>query len=48
MARALSVAPDDEARRRRLKNLAVGLGLAGLCLLFYLITIVKLTSNASP
>jgi hypothetical protein len=36
---------NEEDRRRRAKNLAVGLGLAALCILFYLITIVKLTGN---
>jgi hypothetical protein len=34
--------PDDPAKRRRAKNLAIGLTIAGLCLLFYLITIVKM------
>jgi hypothetical protein len=42
------VSADDaaERRRRRQKNLAVGLGLVALCVLFYLITIVKITGNA--
>jgi hypothetical protein len=33
---------DDPNRRRRAKNLAIGLTVAGLCLLFYLVTIVKM------
>lgn len=33
---------DDLNRRRRAKNLAIGLTVAGLCLLFYLVTIVKM------
>ena len=36
---------EELRRRRRTKNIAVGMGLAALCLLFYLITIVKLTGN---
>lgn len=34
--------PDDLRKRRRAKNMAIGLTIAGLCLLFYLITIVKM------
>ena len=34
--------PDDAAKRRRAKNLAIGLTIAALCLLFYVITIVKM------
>ena len=44
------VAADEErevARRRRAKNVALALALAGLVLLFYLVTIVKLTGNVS-
>jgi hypothetical protein len=33
---------DDFNRRRRAKNLAIGLSIAALCLLFYVITIVKM------
>lgn len=33
---------DDPDKRRRGKNLALGLAIAGLCLLFYLITIVRM------
>jgi hypothetical protein len=33
---------DDFNKRRRAKNLAIGLTIAALCLLFYLITIVKM------
>ena len=32
---------DDLNRRRRTKNLAVALTIAALCLLFYVITIIK-------
>lgn len=41
----MSLDRDEFKKRRRAKNLAVGLGLAVLCLLFYLLTIVKLTGN---
>jgi hypothetical protein len=40
-----AVAQDDFNRRRRAKNLAIGLAIAGLCLLFYVITIVKMVSK---
>ena len=33
---------DDFNRRRRAKNVAIGLTLAALCLLFFVITIVKM------
>lgn len=33
---------DDEKRRRRAKNAAIGLAIGGLCLLFYVITIVRM------
>ncbi len=33
---------DPAARRQRAKNLAVGLTVAGFCLLFFLITIVRM------
>ena len=33
---------DDQRKRRRNKNVALGLILAGLAALFYLITLVKL------
>jgi hypothetical protein len=36
------VSLDDEQRRRRNKNIALGLILAGLAALFYVITLVKL------
>jgi hypothetical protein len=36
------VSADDEQRRRRNKNIALGLVLAGLAALFYVITLVKL------
>jgi len=35
-------APEEFARRRRAKNLAIGLAVAGLCLLFFLITVVRM------
>jgi hypothetical protein len=34
-------------RRRRAKNVALALALAGLALLFFVVTIVKLTGNVS-
>ena len=37
----------DADRRRRNKNVALAVILAGLVALFYLITIVKITGNAS-
>jgi hypothetical protein len=36
------VSADDQRKRRRNKNVALGLILAGLAALFYLITLVKL------
>jgi hypothetical protein len=38
----------EQARSRRLRNLAVGLAIAFLVALFYVVTIVKLGSNAIP
>jgi hypothetical protein len=38
---------EEVARRRRAKNIALALALVGLVVLFYLITIVKLTGNVS-
>ncbi len=43
----MAVAGDDLQRRRRGKNIAVALALVALVVLFYLITIVKLTGNVS-
>ena len=37
----------DDARRRRAKNVAIALALAALVVLFYFVTIVKLTGNVS-
>ena len=37
-----AVVSDDSTKRRRAKNLAIGLAIAALCLLFYVITIVKM------
>ena len=36
------MAPSEEQKRRRGRNIALGAVLAGLVLLFYLLTIVKL------
>lgn len=37
------MAQDDQlARRQRAKNLAVGLTVAGFCVMFFLITIVRM------
>jgi hypothetical protein len=33
---------DDFTKRRRAKNIAIGATVAALCLLFYIITIVKM------
>jgi hypothetical protein len=33
---------DDFEKRRRAKNIAIGLIVAALCVLFYIITIVKM------
>jgi len=33
---------DEQVRRRRMRSLVIGLALAGLALLFYLVTLVKL------
>jgi hypothetical protein len=37
----------EQQRRRRAKNIALALILAGVVTLFYVITIVKLTGNVS-
>lgn len=37
----------EDQRRRRQKNIAIALILVGLAALFYLITIVKLSSNVA-
>jgi hypothetical protein len=41
--------PEEDAfrRRRRAKNIAVGLALLALVILFYLITVVKIGGNVS-
>ncbi|MCS0494287.1 hypothetical protein [Ancylobacter mangrovi] len=36
------VLTDEQKRRRRSRSIAIGLVLGGLCLLFYIVTIVKL------
>ena len=33
---------DEQVRRRRMRSLVIGIALAGLALLFYLVTLVKL------
>lgn len=33
---------DERKRRQRSKNIAIGVVVAGLCLLFYIITIVRM------
>ena len=39
----IAMAQDDSfERRRRAKNVAVGLTVAGFCLMFFLITIVRM------
>jgi hypothetical protein len=43
----MAVADDDLARLRRGKNIVVALALVALVVLFYLITVVKLTGNVS-
>ncbi len=37
---------DVERRRRRIRNIAIGLSLAGLVVIFYIATLVRLGSNA--
>lgn len=39
------MAPEEFLRRRRAKNLAVGLTVAGLAILFFVITIVRLAGH---
>jgi hypothetical protein len=39
---ATMVQPSDAQRRQRAKNLALGLTVAGVCLLFFIITIVRM------
>ncbi|MDA7947306.1 MAG: hypothetical protein MPJ78_07495 [Hyphomicrobiaceae bacterium] len=36
---------DEEKKRRRTRSIAIGLALAGVVVLFYLVTIVRLGSN---
>lgn len=36
---------DEQQKRRRARNLAIGLALAGMVVLFYVITVVKLGVN---
>ncbi len=37
----------EELRRRRARSLAIGLALAGLVVLFYIMTIVKMGGNVA-
>jgi len=39
------VTPDEQRKRRRVKNIALAVALVALAGLFYLITIVKLTGS---
>jgi hypothetical protein len=39
---------EAQAKARRSRNLAIGLSVGGLCLLFYLITIAKYVSALKP
>mgnify|MGYP003508089926 CR=1 FL=1 len=39
---SMRVMANDPDKRRRTKNLALGLAIAGLCVLFYMITIVRM------
>jgi hypothetical protein len=41
------VSATEDQRRRRQKNIAIALILAGFAALFYLITIVKLSGNVA-
>ncbi|MGH6944058.1 MAG: hypothetical protein ACREH6_07550 [Geminicoccaceae bacterium] len=41
------VTPPEEERRRRGKNIALALILGGLAILFYLITLVKMSGPGS-
>ena len=43
----MTLADEELQRRRRSKNIALALALVGLVVLFYLVTIVKLTGNVS-
>lgn len=44
----MTMAQDDDGRRRRGRNIALGVVLAALAILFYMITIVKMTGPALP
>jgi hypothetical protein len=37
--------PSDAARRQRTKNIAIGLTVAAVCVLFFIITIVRMGMN---
>lgn len=39
------VLPEEQKRRQRVRSLAIGWGLAGLALLFFLVTLVRLGAN---
>jgi hypothetical protein len=39
------VPADGQKRRQRIRSLAIGWGLAGLALLFFLVTLVRLAAN---
>jgi hypothetical protein len=39
--------PDESRRRRRIKNIGVALALLAFVVLFYIVTLVKLSGNVS-
>lgn len=39
------MSPDEFSRRRRAKNIAIALTIAALCVLFYVITVVRMTAS---
>jgi hypothetical protein len=43
-AMAMALSP-EQRRRQRIRSLAIGWGLAGLALLFFLVTLVRLGAN---
>ena len=40
-----AVSADDFYRKRRTKNIAIGLTVAGVCVLFFLITLIRLAGH---
>lgn len=37
----------EEARRRRMRSVAIGLALGGLVILFYIVTVIKFFPNGA-